>query len=272
MTARKLTALTCVTFSLCACSSTQAVVIFSETFDNYTGFPSSSNDTGNHRTNYGVPTVAEGADSPLWLGGRLEFGNGSISSDVGVLQYADGRNGANNTPAGRVDDDAGLVARIDLTQFFDPTLSFDFRTFSLETNDRFVAAYYIGDDLGLPNGTYDWFNDPARGNGDMSGSDPNGAANPWYQANWTEVLRSTSPGGFTNVGPITLSGAGGNVIYLAFWLDNGEKDLGKVDNILVEAQQVPEPTTFVMAGMGAVGLALAALRRRNRVATARVCA
>ena len=40
-----------------------------------------------------------------------------------------------------------------------------------ETTDRLVVAYYVGDGLGTPNNTYDWFNDPTLGNGDMSGSD-----------------------------------------------------------------------------------------------------
>ena len=66
-----------------------------------------------------------------------------------------------------------------------------------------------------------------------------------------------------------MAGAGGNVVYIAFWLDNGEHDLGKFDNVLVQAELVPEPTTFVMAGIGAVGMGLVALRRRARRQTVR---
>jgi hypothetical protein len=241
-----------------------AIIVFSETFDSYTGFPGSSNDTGGHMTNFGVPTLAEGADSGLWLGGRFETGDGgSISSDVGVLKHGDGPSGPNPTHAGRVSDDAGLVIRLDLTNFLDVDLSFDFRTFNASGNDRFVAAYYIGDGLGTPNGTFDWYADPLYGNSDMSAAGPNGPTTPWYLANWNEVERALSPSGFISSGPHTLTGSGGNVVYIAFWLDNGDSDLGKFDNVVITGELVPEPTTFVLAGFGIAAVGFVAIRRRR---------
>ncbi len=43
-------------------------------------------------------------------------------------------------------------------------------------------------------------------------------------------------------------------LLVAFWLDNGEGDLAKIDNILITA--VPEPTTLLMIGLGLAGLGL----------------
>lgn len=221
-----------------------AATIFQEDWNSYTGFPGSSNDLGGHRTNFGVPTIAEGADND-WLAGRFEFADSDpISGDVGVLAVASGS--PFNTPAGRVDDDAGLVAKIDLTGYVDAELSFDWRTFATESSDRLVVAYYVGEDLGDPGSAYDWFGDPNLGNSDMSGTDPQGQANPWYQNNWTEVFRDTSPNSFQSESGIDISGGAGSVIYLAFWLDNGDHDLAKLDNIVVSGTPVPEASSLII--------------------------
>ena len=246
----------------------QAANIFEEDFNGYIGdpaFPGSSNDIGGHRTIYGVPTKAAGADSDLWMAARFEFFDSNpLTDDVGVLEFGSGGPGGTyGNPAGRVSDDAGLVAKIDLTNFTDIELAFDWRTFATETDDRLVAAFYVlGDDIGSPNGAFDWFNDPALGNGDMSGSDANGSANPWYLANWTEVHRGTSPSAFQQESGISLPGAAGNVIYLAFWLDNGDHDLGKIDNIVVSGNAIPEPSSLMLLALGLVSL-LGATRRRR---------
>jgi len=167
-----------------------------------------------------------------------------------------------DNPTGRISDDAGLVLKLDLTGYIDATLSFDWRTFATETSDRLVAAYYVGDGLGDPTAggaVFDWFNDPALGNGDMTAADPQGAANTWYVNNWTEVLRDTSPNNFQQESGINLPV--GDILYLAFWLDNGENDLGKIDNIWVTAT-IPEPSSLAMLVLGLAG-SLAGMRRRH---------
>lgn len=244
----------------CFGSPATAATIFQEDWNSYTGFPGSPNDIGNHRTNFGVPTIAEGADND-WLAGRFEyFDDPPLTSDIGVLAVASGF--PYNNPAGRVSDDAGLVAKIDLTNVVGAELAFDWRTFATESNDRFVVAYYVGDDLGEPGNAYDWFNDPNLGDGDMSGTNAGGGqANTWYLNNWTEVLRDTSPSSFQSESGIDISGGDGSVIYLAFWLDNGDHDLGKLDNIVVSGTVIPEPGSFVLA-LSAGCLILRRLRRR----------
>ncbi len=258
----------CVLAFSCLSPNAMGGIVFSEDFNGYAGsplFPDSANDLGNHRTIFGVPNTADGADSDLWLGARFEYpGSGSepIANDIGVLKYGSGGPfGPYGNPAGRIDDDAGLVVRLDLTGFQDDVeLDFDWRTFATESNDRLVVAYYIGGDLGAAGGIYDWFNDPALGNGDMSGSDATGAANTWYLDNWNEVFRDRNNSFQTETG-IALPGAGGNVIYLAFWLDNGDHDLAKIDNIVVTATPIPEPGSLALL---AIGAGLMARRRRAR--------
>ncbi len=263
-------------FALCLCcslESAKADIIFEEDFNGYVGnpnFPGSSNDLGGHRTIFGIPSTAQGATSDAWLAARFEFSDsGPIASDVGVLRYGTGApGGPYGNPAGRVDDDAGLVIQLDLSGFTDVELAFDWRTFATESNDRLAVAYYVGDDLGSPGSAYDWFNDPALGGGSMSGSDPNGQANPWYLANWNEVFRGNSPNSFQQETGIALSEAGGNSIYLAFWLDNGDHDLGKIDNIVVSGtpvNPVPEPSSWALMTIGTLFVVATTKRRRRRV-------
>lgn len=85
--------------------------------------------------------------------------------------------------------------------------------------------------------------------------------------NWTEILVGNSNTWLHDVEPLP---AGQASVWVAFWLDNGEGDFLKIDNIHVHGTQVPEPTTFVMAGMGAIGIGCVALRRRARKMAARV--
>jgi len=243
------------------------VDIFQEDFNDFTGFPGSVNDQGGHRTNFGVPTIAEGADND-WIGARFEFFDSNpLSDDVGVLRSGTSGSGTSgapyDNPAGRVSDDAGLVLKLDLSGYIDATLSFDWRTFNTETTDRFVVAYYVGDGLGDPTASgaeFDWFNDPTLGNGDMSGTNTDGGqANPWYLANWTEVLRDTSPSSFQQESGISLPV--GDILYLAFWLDNGDNDLGKFDNVWITAT-IPEPSSMAMLVLG-LASSLVGMRRRH---------
>ena len=257
---------TCAPLMFISISAEASIEIFREDFNGYTGtFSGPSNDLGGHRTKFGIPTQAAGADSDLWLAARFEYGGGSIIDDVGVLEFASG--GAYRNPAGRVDDDAGLVIKLDLTDYTDIELAFDWRTYNTESNDRFVVAYYReGDSLGEPHNAYDWFSDPSFGNGDMSASDPQGQANPWYVTNWTEVHRDTSPTSFQQESGIDI--VGGAVTYIAFWLDNGNHDLAKFDNVVVTGVEnppggggvVPEPTTFLVWSL--LGLTVGSVVRK----------
>jgi len=225
-----------------------SITVVHETFDGYSYFPDEK--PANDPVNLGVPLVSEGADSALWLAARFELGdNNPISKDVGVQKFG---GGGNNTHVGRAGDDAGLVLRLDLTGLTNVTLDFDWRTFQAETTDRFVVAYYVGDGtefqaggLGMPNGVYDWYADPDLG-GNVMDRD-GGTGNSWYQDNWTELMRATYHNTFQHE---HFSLPGNKIVYLAVWLDNGDHDFAKLDNILVMADPIPEPSGLALLVVG----------------------
>jgi hypothetical protein len=235
------------------------IILVDESFDGYTYFPDEKPD--NDPVNFGVPLQSEGADSALWMGARMEaFDNNPIYEDIGVQSIG---GSGNNTPVGRMGDDAGLVLRVDLTGMTNMTLDFDWRTFRVDSSDRLVVAYYVGDGtefqvegLGTPNNIYDWYNDDDLGGGvmDLSG----GLANSWYVDNWVELMRVTGSNSFTHEHfDITFDDPSveDSVVYVAFWMDNGDDDFGKIDNVLVMADPlVPEPSSMVLALMAVATL------------------
>ena len=241
-------------------------IVASESFDGYDHFPEQK--PAGDPVNLGVPLGSEGADLDLWMAARLEQpDDGPIAKDIGV--QSQGGSG-NSTPVGRTGDDAALVLRLDLTNLTNITLDFDWRTFSADSPDRLAVAYYVGDGtafqpegLGMPNGVYDWYNDPELGGGVMDRD--SGTGNSWYQDNWTEIMRASPNTSFTHKHfDLTLSDplVENDILYIAFWMDNGDNDYGKIDNVEVRADYIPEPSTGIMALVAAAMLGW--FRRRRR--------
>ncbi len=259
------------TFVLVAGISTShaAAVLFSETFEGVdTGYYTAPSGIGCfHSIQTGVPTAGggtgiNGADQN-WYGARFEYpDNGSIHQDIGVQEFGGGtRSGYNPTHVGLIEDDAGLMFRLDTSGYENINLSFDWRTFVAGSNDRFVAGYFVGDLLdGLSeeqpgSRTYDLRNGAHGGaDGAYNWNPLNGGGNT---GNWNEILRGTRSNSW-NTETIELALASDqSEVWVAFWLDGGEHDIGKFDNVIVTGElisEIPIPTAFWLFGSGLLGL------------------
>ena len=152
----------------------------------------------------------------------------------------------NDTPVGRVGDDAGILFRVDLTSFSSATLAFDWRNFAAAPSDKIVVGYHVGDDLGFGPSTpvIDFLNDPSAGNGSQA------QVEAWWASEWTQLLKANS--GTWQSESFDL--ATGDVLYIAFWIDNGDADFAKLESVLVTGTAVPEAGMGMLLVAGLVGL------------------
>ena len=199
-----------------------AASLFHEDFDGYSSFP--AQDPLGDPINPGLPNIAEGADSH-WYGIRFDTpsSGGSLDADIAVQRQG---GGANLTPVGRVEDEAGIAFNISTVGYGSATLDFDWRTFLVSGADRLRAGYYVG-------------TIPAFASGDYF--DARGTSYAW--PSWTPLL---SGKGDTFQHATYSLPTGVASLWVVFWLDNGEGDFGKVDNVNVTA--VPEPSIALARG------------------------
>jgi hypothetical protein len=229
------------------CNEITFATIFCEDFEGYTV-------TGD--TNPGLPLLSEGAKE-TWYGGRFEpQQNGTIDQDIAIRRvpgaYPD------NVTYARVEDEAGIILNVSTLGIADPILGFDWTTHKLEEcSDKLVVGYYVGD-IDFVNDTPDGANDDLVHNFWVDGP---GAYSLWPPApdGWTELMRDRN-GGVFHSETFALPGNEESV-WVAFWLDNGEADYGKIDNIYV----IPEPSTSALLTLGVLALAVG----RRRIARVR---
>lgn len=208
--------------------------LFFEDFEGYTSFSGSQNP--------GLPLISEGAKEN-WYGGRFASGSGTINSDLSVWRLPTVY--PNNVTFGQFQDDAGLLFRVSTLGVSNPILSFEWKTHNTESNDRLVAGYYVG--------TVDFVNDTSDGPNDNRVHRFNQDGPTWNGGGWVELLRSRNETSWTK----SVYALPGNQpeVWVAFWMDNGDGDLGKIDNIIV----TPEPMSAALLLLG-----LAGLRARRR--------
>ena len=214
----------------------RAATLFHEDFDGYTSFP--AQDPIGDPINPGLPKQSEGADSK-WYGIRFEVPTtgGSLDGDLAVQKQG---SSTNLTPVGRVEDEAGIVFEINTVGYSGVTLEFDWRTFQVSGVDRLRAGYYVGDIPAFASSDY---------------FDALLTAYAWPA--WTPLL--SGKGDTFHHESFSLP-SGKPSLWVVFWLDNGEGDFGKVDNVNVTASAVPEPSLLpLLAVAGAAG----ARRRRS---------
>jgi hypothetical protein len=169
---------------------------------------------------------------------------------VGVQEIGGTLGGiANNTPLGMFEDDAGLLLNVSTLGYSNITLSFDWRTFNAESADKVTVGYFVGTlptfapdrTLDLTSGAYSW-------------------------SHWNQLM-SQQGGGVWHLGQtldLTLADNASSV-WIAFWMNNGEGDIGKIDNVTLKGTSVaavPVPGALWLFSSALAGLA--GLRRRRQ--------
>jgi hypothetical protein len=157
-----------------------------------------------------------------------------------------------------------MLFKINTTGLSNVNLSFDWRTFLADTNDRFVVGYHVGSLAGFGtcngNGETGCFAD-LRGNATKWYTNQNDL-NPTTTGNWNQLLRATGSDAWQNESFLLGNNANNqSEVWIAFWLDNGEGDFVKFDNVSVTA--VPEADTYalMLAGLGLVGYTVSRRKR-----------
>lgn len=204
--------------------------------------------------------LTEGAQE-AWYAARFQGGSGGtntgtmaeIDKDLAILDVGGGNNSSN---VGRLEDDAGLLFKLNTTGLDSINLSFNWGTANTSSTDKLVVGYHIGAISGF---------DTCSGNGEAGCFADLRTSLPWNTTNWKQLLSGNSPvttGGWQSAG-FLLDDAVENKgeVWFALWLDNGNTDFGLIDNVLVTA--VPETDTYAMmlAGLGLIGFTI--YRRRT---------
>lgn len=219
-------------------------VLFLETFDGVTqGYH------GNDPRRFGVPTADIFGTDEDWFAARFEQpDNGLVRQDVGIQFYG---GGGNSSQTGLAEDDAGLMFQIATTGLTDVTLSFDWRTFSVGSHDELVVGYFVGDlAAGHPLG----FEDRSI---DLRTTDHGGPADGAWNfegGGWIELGRFGPNNSFSTESFLLAAAGNSAEVWIAFWMDGGEGDYVKFDNVLVTATPVPLPAALWLfaAGLGSL--------------------
>ena len=219
----------------------QVNAIFCEDFE---GYPTTSS------TFPGIPQVANGAAN-TWYGGRFEpWNGGTIHQDV-VVRYLP-TTFPDQQHYARFEDEAGILLNISTLGLTDVTLQFDWLTHLVGVTDLLRVGYFVG--------TIDFVTDTPDGSPYEDLVHRFVTDGPAW-GSWTELAALHGPSAWATEA-LNLSSAVDNQssVWIAFWMDDGEGDFGKIDNVLITA--IPEPSTALLVGLGLLGLARRRADRR----------
>ena len=235
--------------------------LFAEDFEGYTEFTRTNLSVGSPY-NPGVPLASEGAQG-TWYGAYFETPNmsGDVVEDMGVQSppwYA-----LEESNTARFSNNAGLLFKVDTTNFTGASLRFDVHTYEAMAGDHFRAGYYAGS---LPGGCEDGGETDCVF--DFSGS-------PASWSSWTEQVSGLfpeSPEHGDQAMTFPLPG-GVSELWIAFWMHSDEASgvcpyyncgLGKIDNVTVQhLDAVPLPAAVWLLGSAMVGMGFATRRSRT---------
>lgn len=211
----------------------------------------------------GVPIIgpdenlntADGADND-WYGARFGVGNPGVAIPADLAIQSIGSL-SNPTPVARVEDNAGILIGVSTAGYEDIQVSFDWRMFLADTTDELVFGYFVGSllDEVLPS----QFVEDLRS---IDLRDTGGNLANWND-DWTEHARLSGNSTFTaaTFSLPDIAVADQEEVWFAFWLDDGEGDYAKLDNILITGNLiVPVPAALPLLISGLLGFVL--LRRR----------
>jgi len=236
--------------SFCAQAYAVPVTFFSEDFGstatNTLGFllgvPNQGTNSGTMMSPPGGSVTITGVDYN-WYAARFGDGTTAIASAVGLGSPETSPGGTNFH--GGFQDDVGLLIGVDTSGYTNVNLGFQWKTFNAESGDYFVAGYHDGDI------TTGW--SAARTQDMQSGSLSWGTG-------WHQLMSVQSSGSTTTFTTATYS-LPSEKLWLAFWINDGSGDWGKIDNINVTGSVVPEPASMLLFSIGALGFGFVRRKR-----------
>ena len=194
-----------------------------------------------------------GTTAETWTKAKFEYGGKNIHKDVNIKPFL------NHSYTGHFQDDKGWMFRFDTTNLADVEMTWRWATDKTNGDDRMRAGYTLGsteigdtgltmeEELGSSPETYDFY-------AHFSGVGP---AQSWFLNSWTNFDLANDGQSDDEWRLRTDPLPSNEIIYVAFWLDNGNGTEGYIDNVRITgaaiASPLPAAAWMGMAVLGTMG-------------------